>query len=387
MQHRVLFLAISVAIFTGCGQSPQKFVEENMEFAAVRLKAMDEALKDPARTPRTTESDGSVRTVPSRSWTSGFYPGCLWYMYQYTGDDGWESLAEKWTEPLAGEKDNVRTHDLGFMLYNSFGNGYRLTGNPEYRQILLDGANSLISRYHPVVGLIRSWDHGDWQYPVIIDNMMNLEFLFWATRETGDSIYWKVAVSHADSTLRNHFRDDWSAYHVVDYDTLSGMVTEKGTHQGYADGSAWARGQAWALYGYTMAYRETRDVQYLNAANHIADFILDHPRLPADMVPYWDFDAPGIPDDPRDASAAAIICSALFELCTYQDDGQRYYDSAVKVLNTLASAEYKAVHVPNGNFVLMHSTGNKPRDSEVDVPLIYADYYFIESLIRYRESL
>ena len=241
----------------------------------------------------------------------------------------------------------------------------------------------MASRFNPVVGCIRSWDHnGDkWQYPVIIDNMMNLEFLFWATKVSGDSTFYKIAVTHADNTMKNHFRKDYSSYHVIDYDTITGNVRNKHTHQGYAHESAWARGQAWGLYGYTMCYRETGDRRYLNQAEQIASFIFNHPNLPSDLIPYWDYNDPEIPTSPRDVSAAAITASALYELSTYSDKGGQYRKWADTILKNLTESYRVPLNQMHG-FLLRSSTGHKPAGTEIDVPIIYADYYFLEALLR-----
>ncbi|MDR1938447.1 MAG: glycoside hydrolase family 88 protein, partial [Tannerellaceae bacterium] len=249
------------------------------------------------------------------------------------------------------------------------------------------GAESLASRFNPVIGCIKSWDHNTnkWQFPVIIDNMMNLEFLFWASRESGDSKYRDICISHADKTITNHFRPDYSSYHVVSYDTITGQVEKKNTHQGYADESAWARGQAWGLYGFVVMYRETQDVKYLEQAKNIAGFILNHPNLPADKIPFWDFNAPDIPNAKRDASAGAIICSALVELSGYVDEdlSKSYLQVAETQIRTLSSPEYFAEKGTNANFILKHSVGHLPGNSEIDVPLTYADYYYIEAMLRF----
>jgi len=281
-----------------------------------QLKQRLKNYNDSMRFPRAVK-DGALVAVASNDWTSGFYSGNLWLMYDHTKNKKWEIAARKWTAGLEKEKFNTHTHDLGFMLYCSFGNGYRLTKDPAYKEILLQGAKSLSSRFRKNTGVIRSWNHGKWQFPVIIDNMMNLELLFWATKMTGDSSFYKIAVTHANTTMKNHFRPDNSSYHVVNYDTLNGSVLDKVTHQGYSDESAWARGQAWGLYGYTVAYRETKDKRYLEQAVRIADFYLNHPNLPKDKVPHWDFNAPNIPNEERDASAAAIAASGLLEPCGY----------------------------------------------------------------------
>lgn len=335
--------------------------------------------------PRTLDADGNLKLVAPKDWCSGFFAGCLWEMYELTGDEHWKKSAIRFTEPLEGQKWNAKTHDMGFKMMLSFGKGYEFTNDKNYRDILIQSAHTLITRYNEKVGCIRSWDHNQdkWQFPVIIDNMMNLELLFRATQLTGDSVYYHIAVSHALTTLKNHFRSDYSSWHVVDYDSLTGAVVKKNTHQGYSDESAWSRGQAWALYGYTMVYRETRDSVFLKQAEKVAQYMLTHPRMPEDLVPYWDFDAPGIPNEPRDVSAAAVAASALYELSTSvaAPEGTGYLKAADQMLESI-SANYQSVPGDNKGFILDHSTGSKLQNSEVDVPLIYADYYYLEALIR-----
>lgn len=337
--------------------------------------------------PRTVEN-GKLKMVVPRDWTSGFFPGILWYLYELTKDPKWMAEAKIYTANIENQKFTTTTHDLGFILYCSFGNGYRLTGDTSYRSVIIQSAKSLSKRFSPMTGVIRSWDHhaDQWKFPVIIDNMMNLELLFEATKLTGDSSYYKIAISHANTTLKNHFRKDFSSYHVVNYDPATGAVKAKATAQGYADESSWARGQAWALYGYTMCYRETKDKAYLAQAENIADYIFHHAQnLPADKVPYWDFNDPKIPESPRDASAAAIISSGLFELSQYSTThGKEYKKTAEQLLNTLAK-KYTSKPGTNYGFILEHSTGNKPSNSEIDVPIIYADYYYLEALLRSKQ--
>ena len=252
------------------------------------------------------------------------------------------------------------------------------------KSVIIEAAKTLSTRFNPKVGAIRSWDHNSdkWDYPVIIDNMLNLELLFEATKLKGDSIYHQIAVKHANTTLKNHFRADNSSFHVVDYDPENGEIIQKTTAQGYADESAWARGQAWGLYGYTLCYRYTKNPIYLAQANKIADYILNHPNLPKDKVPYWDYNDPKIPDAPKDASAAAITASALFELATYANN-KSYTKSANQILNSLSNS-YQAPANQNAGFILVHSTGHKPANSEIDVPINYADYYYLEALLRSR---
>ncbi len=337
--------------------------------------------------PKTFEND-TLRTSNSGWWCSGFYPGSLFYIYEQTKDTALNTEARRALGLLEKEQFNTSTHDLGFMMYCSFGNALRLDpGNEAYKQVLINSAKSLASRFNPKVGCIKSWNSKPSDFLVIIDNMMNLELLCWATKETGDSSFYKIAVTHANTTMKNHFRDDYSSYHVLNYNPETGAVQQKKTGQGAADSSAWARGQAWGLYGYTMMYRETKDQKYLDQANYIAHFILNNPDLPNDKIPYWDFDAPGIPNALRDASAAAITASALLELSSYVDkaDARNYVSVAKTIITNLSSPEYKAAIGTNGGFILKHSVGNLPGKSEVDVPLTYADYYFLEAMKRYKE--
>jgi hypothetical protein len=325
-------------------------------------------------------------------WTSGFFPATLFYLYEDSHDTALLNEGERRLKLLLPEQYNKGTHDLGFMLYCPFGNLLKLIHHRHVREpegpidsVLMNGARSLATRFNPKIGCIRSWDSKPWNYPVIIDNMMNLELLFWATREAGDSSFYRIAVTHANTTMRNHFRADYSSFHVVDYDTATGQVLAKKTAQGFADSSAWARGQSWGLYGYTMVYRCTRDPAYLGQAVHIADYILK--RLPADKIPYWDYDAPAGSRVLRDVSAAAILASGLIELSrdVPPAKGRAYLDVAEQIIVALSSSTYHAVVGANGGFLLMHSVGNLPGHSEVDMPLTYADYYFVEAMLRYKD--
>jgi rhamnogalacturonyl hydrolase YesR len=336
--------------------------------------------------PKTIEENGQLKLVSSRDWTSGFFPGELWFLYEYTKKDEWKTLAQNFTANIEREKTNGGTHDMGFKVYCSFGSGYKLTHDQKYREIIIQGARTLITRFKPVTGVIRSWDHHKdvWGYPVIIDNLMNLELLFEATKFTGDSSFYKIAVSHANTTIKNHYRPDYSSYHVVDYDTVTGKVVKKNTHQGFSDESAWSRGQAWGLYAYTMCYRETKDPVYLRHAENIAKFLLNHKNLPKDLVPYYDFDAPGIPNEPRDASAAAIMASALYELSLYSKEKKNYLAKADKMLESLTN-NYRSKIGENRGFILIHSTGSKPSNTEVDKPLSYGDYYYLEAILRQKK--
>ncbi|PUZ22941.1 glucuronyl hydrolase [Chitinophaga parva] len=360
-------------------------VAKQLKLAAHQYHGMLQELGDTTTLfPQSINPDGSMKKMKSDWWCSGFFGGSLWYLYEYTKDTSLKSAAATWTEAVSKEQYNTGTHDLGFMLNCSFGNGYRITKNPAYRQVLLNGARSLSTRFNPAVGVIKSWNNfKGYKYPVIIDNMMNLELLCWATQTSGDKKFEDIARKHADKTIKNHFRPDYSSYHVVCYDSV-GNVLAKMTAQGYADSSAWARGQAWGLYGYTMMYRETKDKRYLEQAKHIAAFYMHHPNLPADKIPYWDFNAPHSDNEPRDASAAAIVASALLELRGYVPAalGKTYTDFAEATLVSLSSPEYFAAE-GNHHFLIKHCTGHLPGHSEIDTPLIYGDYYYIEALLRY----
>jgi unsaturated chondroitin disaccharide hydrolase len=333
--------------------------------------------------PRTYE-EGVLKLVPGRDWTSGFFPGNLWMMYELTGDEKWKEEALQFTLPLEAEKWNGKTHDMGFKMFCSFGHALRYSNNSEYRDILIQSAKTLSTRFNPVVGCIRSWDHNTdkWVFPVIIDNMMNLELLLWAAKETGNENFKEIAIQHALTTMKNHFRDDNSSYHVVDYDPETGEVLHRQTHQGFAHESAWSRGQAWGLYGFTMMYRETGMDEFLIQAEKIAGYILSQEGIQQGNMPYWDFNAPNIPNEPYDASAGAIIAAALFELDSFSETNGQYRKVAQKLLATLMSSDFLAPVGENKGFLLKHSTGSKPHNSEVDVPIVYADYYFLEAIIR-----
>ncbi|WP_313234279.1 glycoside hydrolase family 88 protein [Sphingobacterium multivorum] len=374
----------------------KEFIQQQLDAAAKQIKVL--ANETPAeKFPKTFENGKEVFSSSSW-WCSGFYPGTLLYLYEGTKDEG---LLKKATEKLTyleKEKNNKGTHDLGFMLFCSFGNALRLTGDTQkYEPILSTGANSLASRYSPVTKTIRSWDHGSWQYPVIIDNMMNLEFLTQVSKMTGDKKFYDIAVANAETTLKNHFRKDYSSYHVIDYDKKTGKAIGKKTHQGAFDESAWSRGQGWALYGYTMMYRETKKKEFLKQAQQIAKYILSNPNMPADLVPYWDFDKDKIAQsdkmypnkDLRDVSAAALYASALLELSQYTKGSEavNYFNKAEIILKNLSKAPYLAPYGQNGGYILQHSVGALPLNSEIDVPLTYADYYYVEALVRYQRLL
>ncbi|MBD0831540.1 glycoside hydrolase family protein [Aestuariibaculum sediminum] len=341
------------------------------------------------RYPKTYHAkQDKLETSRSGWWCSGFYPGTLLYLNENNTNPEFQKEIDRILNDLKREQFNTTTHDLGFMMYCSFGNAERLTPSESYKNILMNSAKSLASRFNDTVGCIKSWDSSNDDYLVIIDNMMNLELLFWASKYSNDPKYYNIAVTHANTTMDNHFRHDFSSYHVINYNKNTGAVKQKRTAQGYSDDSAWARGQAWGLYGYTVMYRETKDKRYLAQANGIANFILNHPNLPKDMVPYWDFDAPNIPEALRDSSAGAIIASALLELKHYVDGEltEKYNNAAITILNTLTSDVYMANNNSNGGFLLKHGLGHMPQKTEIDVPLSYGDYYLVEAMMRYKHN-
>jgi len=396
MRKKLIIVFGLAFIFLSCSstnESMSSVIKKGLDRAAVQSKKMAEKLiNDKEKLPRSTDVQGNLTTSDSKWWTSGFFPGTLWYLYEATGDNHFKEYAKEYTKRIESEQYTTDNHDVGFMLYCSYGNGFRITKDQSYKSVLLQGAESLSTRFKKRVGLIRSWDdHKDkWDYPVIIDNMMNLELLSWASKNSDSTKYIDIAIKHADKTLKNHFRDDYSSFHVVSYDTITGKVAKKNTNQGFSDSSSWARGQAWGLYGYTMMFRETEDLKYLLHAENIAKYLLNHPNLPKDKIPYWDYNAPDIPNAKRDASAAAVMASALIELSQLTKDkalSENCLSTSETILRTLTSDEYLAEVGTNGFFVLKHSVGNMPIKKEIDAPLSYADYYYVEALLRMEKIL
>ena len=327
--------------------------------------------------------EGTIKKVPSKNWVSGFFPGNLWQIFELTKDDRYLQRAKQWTAFVEKEKFNNKTHDMGFKVFCSFGQGLKHYDNQTYKEIIVKSAQTLITRFDKNVGSIRSWDFNKdkWNFPVIIDNMMNLELLFEATKMTKDSTYHKIAITHANTTLKNHFRDNNSTWHVLDYNPANGDVNMRVTHQGINDDSSWARGQGWAIYGFTMAYRYTKNKKYLEQAKATAAFFTNHKNMPEDGIPYWDFDAPNIPNEPRDASAAAIVASALIELYSFTQD-ENYLNYSKKVLSSLQTETYVLPKNIEAPFILNHCSGDWSKRLEMDEPIVYGDYYFLEALLR-----
>lgn len=402
MVRTISILAVAIFI-AGCTTKQEpKAVFDVMEFIAGQLENTLQEENNPTKIPRTINADGSLKSVDIYSWTSGFFAGNLWYMYELTKEEKWKSEAIRRTEALDTIQYWSGNHDVGFMMYCSYGNGLKFAGLDQYRDILVQTAESLSKRYNKKAMVIKSWNYRqawdgktDWFYPVIIDNMMNLELMFEASILSGNQKYRQIAIQHAETTMKNQYRDDYSSYHVIDYDTITGTVLDKATCQGFTDESSWARGQAWGLYGYILCYRYTLDEKFLDFAENIAAYMLNHKNLPADMIPFWDYnvtdkglqpewsyDAADYPVIPRDASAAAITASALYELASYSSKGKQYKEAADKIVDSLLSPDYLAVHGKNKYFILNHSVGSIPHGVEIDVPLVYADYYLLEALYR-----
>jgi chondroitin AC lyase len=404
---RIIGSLTALVLMAGCALKQQPEQEliapgDALEFIRGQFENTLQEEDDPTKVPRTLNEDGSLKTVGIYSWTSGFFAGSLWYLYELTQEEKWKTEAIKWTEALDTIQYWSGNHDVGFMMFCSYGNGMRFAGMDQYRDILIQTAESLSKRFNQNAQTIKSWNYRkawdgktEWFYPVIIDNMMNLELMFEASLMSGDQKYRDIAIQHAETTRKNHDREDDSSYHVVDYDTISGEVLDKATCQGFTDESSWARGQAWGLYGFVLCYRYTKDTRYLEFAENIADYILNHKNLPEDLIPHWDYHvtelgflpeweyhAADFPEIPRDASAAAITASALYELATFSSSKRKYMEAADLMVNSLLSPDYLAVHGNNRYFILDHSVGSIPHGVEIDVPLVYADYYLLEALYR-----
>ena len=366
-------------------------LQQQIDDCETQLEIAVPKLTDLCKHPRLIETNETTwKQVPNDKliWTSGFYPGVLWYAYDVTGNEKWKNEAIKRTEVFEDFKNITEHHDIGFMMFPAYGLGYKIGKKKEYKDILLTSAASLASRFNPNVGTIKSWSnkmHPRWQQHItIIDNMLNLELLFWAAKNGGDSKYYDIAKTHAETTMKNHFRKDLTSWHVLEYDTINGNVLNRHTKQGFADDSRWSRGQAWGVYGYTLVYKETKEKKFLDFAKKLADKYIS--LLPEDMVPCWDFDVQSNPKEEKDASAAAVVASALMDLSTFVEDKkdqERYYNAGVKMLKSLGSNSYSAVG--KADSFLLHSTGAKSLGHEIDVALIYADYYYIEALSRLKK--
>ena len=397
MKIKTLFSGLALCLFAACNTSNKEFnVDEALDYCNLQVNSTlsimhgKEDKIDYTMMPRNIlngENEWNYRKAAKDEWCGGFWPGILWYDYEYTGDEKIKEEAEKFTASLKFLSETpAYDHDLGFLVFCSYGNGYRLTNNPEYKQVILNTADSLATLFNPRVGTILSWPRNVKMFGghnTIMDNLINLEMLFWAAKNGGNPYLADIAISHADKTMKHLFRPDYTSYHVAVFDTITGEFIRGCTHQGYADNTMWARGQAWAIYGYTTIYRETNDSRYLDFVQNVADVFIKN--LPEDYVPYWDFNDPSIPNSTRDASSAAIVASALLELSTFLPDekGAKYKEAAIRMLESLSSNKYRSGKI-NTSF-LLHSTGNLPAKSEIDASIIYADYYYIEALLRLKK--
>ncbi|MCD0467132.1 glycoside hydrolase family 88 protein [Flavobacterium sp. ENC] len=381
------FALLATACKSGINSQTKNTSATASTLLETRYKMMLEYPVDSLSMPRSMNLKSNlIKKVPSRDWTSGFFAGNLWQLYRLTGNSEYRKQAEKWTPFSKKESVNSGSHDVGFKVYCAFGEALKVENKSEYQNVIIKGAETLCTRFNEKTGAIRSWDFNKdiWEYPVIIDNMMNLELLFEATKLSGNKKYHDIAVKHANTTLKNQFRADNSCYHVIDYNPDTGAVRKKTTLQGYNDDSVWARGQAWAVYGFTMSYRYTKDPAYLKQAEATAQFFITNQNLPEDGIPYWDFKDPSIPNAARDVSAATVMASALYELYGYTQN-KSYLTYAEKVIRTLQSDNYIVNPKINAPFILDHSTGNWPKKDEIDEPIIYADYYFLEALLRKKD--
>ena len=377
-----LCFAVGLLLAAACAR-PASLADEALDYCVKKVTCVQERLgADYGESPRNIapgDCRWNLTPVCQENWTMGFWPGILWYAYEASGDAALETAARGYTEALDFiARQPAYDHDIGFIMFPSFGNGFRLTGDPAYKEAVLATAERLAALFNPAVGTILSWPRevpNFGGHNTIMDNMLNLETLLWAAENGGDPAWKDIAITHADTTMRYNFRPDGTSYHVAVYDAETGAYQYSCTHQGYADDSMWARGQAWGIYGYTMVYRFTREPRFLEFAQKIADVYLA--RLPEDKVPYWDFCDPEIPNASKDASAAAVVASALLELSTYTDG--KYRADAEAMLRSL----YENYRAPEGcDSFLLHSTGHHPAGKEIDYSIVYADYYFIEALLR-----
>ena len=393
---RIVFAASSALVL--CSAEAARIDELKAKLPEIFAKsAAHYKALDAAATPLMKKADGTVM-VPQgfkrntheldmrniQWWTSGHYPGSLWYLYEATGDEFFKERATVWTENLTPISKFTGNHDIGFMMFCSFGNARRILKTDRYDHLLVEAAGTLCLRFEPKLGVIRSWGKVDERknFLVIPDNMMNLELLEWAAKaKNGEKRFADVARSHATVTMKNHFRADGGTYHVLNYSQKDGRIQEIRRGQGASCFTAWSRGQSWAIYGYTMMYRETKDKAYLEFAQKVTDYAINHPNMPEDGIPYWDYGAPG---EERDSSAGSIMASGLLELANYVDaeKGAMYRNFAVKQLLSLASPAYFSEGDEIGHFLLKHGVGAKPSGSEIDTPLNYGDYYFLEALMR-----
>jgi len=395
MKYKLLLISLLVLMHTTPfaqnatrNQKMTKLISENFALADSQYRYMMKLIPAVELPQSYDKNAKQVLTKEITWWCTGFYPGSLLYIYEQTKDETIKAEAIRALKVIEPNQTYTGNHDLGFMMYCSFGNAYRLFKDEKYKQIIFKSAESLATRYRPTLKLIQSWNKNQYfNSPVIIDNLMNLEMMNWVSQNGGSPQYQKIAETHTNTAMKVFYRPDYSSYHVIDFDEKTGKILKKTTHQGAANSSAWSRGQAWGLYGFITMYRATKNVRYLTHAKNIAQFYLNHPNLPADLIPYWDFDAGQQPFAKRDASAAAITASALMELGRYTHgaEKEKYINAGVKMIESLSNDHYRSKYGENGGFLIQHCVGAYPFNSEVDVPLIYADYYFLEALKRYKD--
>ncbi len=380
-------LLLLVVLQVACGTASTEVTlnpDAQLQMSAEKVKATAMKMSQYNQYPRYIDHGEREWTlVPVTDWTSGFYPGVLWLAYEYSQDPILKAKAKMFTNPISKIAFSpARDHDIGFMVYPSFVNGYRLTGNPDFKRAALSAADTLATLFRPKVGAIHSWPFKtEYEHNTIVDNMMNLELLFWAAKNGGDKDKLEnIAIRHAETTQKYIVRPDSAVYHLGSF-TYEGEFLRGVAHQGYADESMWARGQAWGIYGFAICYREVGRKDFLATSMKLADHFMN--RLPEDGVPYWDFDAPNIPDAAKDASASAAAASGMLELYQLIEDkelAEKYYDSAVKLLAAISTPEY--VSGDRNDAILTHSTGHHPKGWEIDVPIVYGDYYYLDALLK-----
>ncbi len=388
---------LGVALLALSVQAQTLDVDRQLDYCAGQVRRALKELQpydytvEPRNILATDKQQGwNCRKATAEEWCSGFWPGILWMTYSYTKDANIRTQAELYSFPIQKIVERpVYDHDLGFLTFCSIGKGYEQTGSVEYKRLIFDAADSLATLFNPKVGTMLSWPREvkkqGWPHNTIMDNMINLETLFWASKNGGNPLLYDLAVAHATTTMKHHFRPDGSAYHVAVYDTITGNFIKGVTHQGYSDKSMWSRGQSWAIYGYTMVYRYTHDKVFLDFAQKVTDVYLTRLQETSDdLIPKWDMDDPDKKAS-KDASAACVVADALMELSGYVGGakGAAYRKTALEMLAQLSTPRYQSGK-RNVAF-LMHSTGHHPAGSEIDASIIYADYYYLEALLRAKQ--
>lgn len=390
-------LLILLTLLLGCSKKDdsltiKEIVDKGLQQSENQYKGMILNLQNyPNRFPNSIDYKNELTTKDASDWTSGFFAGSLWLLYENSADSFFLKEAQKYTLLTEHLQYKTNSHDIGFIIYSAYGNGYRLTHNNEYKNVIISASKTMIKPFNPRVGGIRCSDfnHERSQCPILIDNIVTLEMLLFSAENTNDTTFLPIAISQTDLTTKWLVRSNRSCYNVVSFDSITGVPHAWQAQQGYSPESVWARGQSWALYGYTMMYRLTKKPRYLKIAQEIANYLISQPNMPKDCIPYWDFESPNIPNEMRDASSAAIMASALIELSTFVSlpIQKKYLDTAEKQIRTLTSDKYLSKVDTNGNFILKHSVGNYPNNNQIDVPLLFADYYYIEALIRLKKIL